>query len=193
MNNSTGESALHRPETGSNEPEHEPRRVSIRISLEEFDRSHIPRLSQFICANPPKPQKVAGYRELQHPAPWELLVQSYFRSLRFPLSGEEVWIVLAHFKDQKRIIGAVGVEINLSENWALIKAVGIAQEFRHHRVASGVMPHLLRMLREHRPWMVIQANIHYKNQGSRRLFEGLGFSCVEYDGDYEIWELPVDP
>lgn len=138
-------------------------------------------LQSWICTDPSK----ATYRHgtgQQHPRPWELEVQSYFRNKECFQIGT-VW----GFFDEEGPLALAHTSFDSQDTTAFIHAVGRAQRARGGGLGDSAMTLCLNIAAEQGA-TAIAGNVHPRNVASQAMFERNGYSRAEVQADgLELW------
>lgn len=154
-------------------------------------------LRSFRCAHEPARHRgPAGWRSHAR-APWEREAQALIRSRLKPVGGPGRTVLLGW--DDAGELGAVVSYVDLTNARYVIEV--IAASMRHRFCGGGVAREALGTALQYitadaddhgHASVVIGADIHRRNEPSRRLFRSEGFAqTFARDDDYETWATEV--
>lgn len=141
-------------------------------------RNDLPELQAFECADPVTSVYSRSRRQRVHPAPWELEVQSYLRSLKVRAEG----LVLVG-RDPNGIVAVAHLIPAPKLGGTLIAAVGRANRVRGQHVGDEALDECVSRVETE----FVVARIDPRNAPSQRLFARNGFEKILLDGHYELW------
>lgn len=160
------------------------------LTWRELTSQDIAAVHSWVCADPPKRQRVLGATTKTHPKEWELEVQSHFRDARWRSHG-----VAWSGWNGNEVIALAHLTLEPSGDAAFIPALGCAVRARGSGVGDALIEECLRLTSggdERLTASAITAMIRPGNTPSKALFKRHGFECeLTYDDGMELWARPI--